>query len=183
MFICESTMEKNAYTNYFQSQSGCGFENIDFGPLYINPRYNQHGSGLGNFFASAFEYLRPLISAGIKAVKGTALKTGVSVLSEIGKRPIKEILLDHGQTALQDLGKKYKNKFQTGDGSDGKKPIKRRKRSVSNQLKTNTSTKKVKKEKLKKVNKNKIKKPVGKASKLSKKKKKPSKTRSLDIFS
>lgn len=157
-------MEVNAYVNYYQNQvGGKGFE---FGPLYYAPRYIQQGRGFASFFSSAYNFLKPLLVSGFNALKSTALDRGTQILNEMGNRPMKEVLLNHGVGALQDLHKKYKNKFQDGQGLF---PFKH-----SKDIKRN------------KLNKNKQKVKVLGAVKIKntkRKKKKKLKTRVLDIFS
>lgn len=150
-------METNTYVQYYQCQSGSGIS--DFGPLYYTPRFVQAGRGFANFFASLYGYLKPLITSGFNAVKKTAIKTGTKMLSEVGSRPLREILLEHGASAVNDLHQKFKNKFQEGEGmfTISKKGIKRRRlgnnsHSTSKIGAVSTGKNKKKKKKLKKDN-------------------------------
>lgn len=107
-------MNQNTYIQYYESKYGSGIS--DFGPIYYTPRIIQHGRGFGSFFASLFNYLKPLITSGLSAVKDTAIKAGSKALSEVGNRPFKEILIENGVSAANDLEQKYKKKFQGGQG-------------------------------------------------------------------
>lgn len=154
-------MSVENYIYYYQNQSGSG--KSDFGPLYYTPRFIQQGRGFANFFSNIFQYLKPLFKSGLQALTNTALKTGVSALSEVGSRPLSEILVEHGKRAKQDLEQKYFNKFQDGKGifsfARQKKDIKKKKAHKTSQLL------KLKKSKKKQIKKSKL------------------KTRILDIFS
>lgn len=105
---------ENAYIAYYSVQVGSGLKEI--GPLYHNIRFVQQGRGFGSFFQTLFNYLKPVVQSGISALKDSALKTGSSMLTELGSRPIKEILTDHGKKFGEDLGSKLKKKFQGGSG-------------------------------------------------------------------
>lgn len=105
---------ENAYIEYYSVQVGSGLKNI--GPLYHNARFVQQGRGFGSFFETLFTYLKPIFNSGFNALKDSALKTGTSILSEIGSRPLNEILTEHGKKFGEDLGVKMKRKFQDGSG-------------------------------------------------------------------
>lgn len=107
-------MSTNELLHYYQVQTGNG--KPEFGPTYFTPRFVQHGRGFANFFSAIYQYLKPIITSGLGALKNTAIKTGSSALSEIGSRPFKEILLDYGNKAKNDLQQKFKEKFQEGQG-------------------------------------------------------------------
>lgn len=164
---------ENAYIEYYSVQVGSGLK--DIGPLYHNPRFIQQGRGFGSFFQTLFSYLKPVFKSGLNAIKDSALSTGTSMLSEMGSRPLKEILTDHGNKFKQDLGSKLKRKFQDGSGLifagvAKKKPCLKGIK-VKQPKKKNQSS-----------NKRKARKSSKKARKSSKKAKKKSKTRILDIF-
>lgn len=105
---------ENAYIEYYSVQVGSGLKNI--GPLYHNARFVQQGRGFGSFFETLFTYLKPIFKSGFNALKDSALKSGTSILSEIGSRPLNEILTEHGKKFGEDLGVKMKRKFQDGSG-------------------------------------------------------------------
>lgn len=105
---------ENAYIEYYTVQVGSGFK--DIGPLYHNARFVQQGRGFGSVFEKLFTFLKPVFKSGFNALKDSALKTGTSILSEVGSRPLTEILTDHGQKFGEDLGVKMKRKFQSGSG-------------------------------------------------------------------
>lgn len=104
----------DAYVHYYKNQSGAGLS--DIGPLYYNQRFVQHGRGAGSFFGALYKYLKPVFFSGLNALKTQALKTGSSILEELGTRPFKEIITTHGKRAVDELGSKLKNKFQGGSG-------------------------------------------------------------------
>ena len=83
---------ENAYIEYYTVQVGSGLK--DIGPLYHNARFVQQGRGFGSFFETLFTYLKP------------ALKTGTSIITEVGSRPLNEILIDHGKKFGEDLSSK-----------------------------------------------------------------------------
>lgn len=105
---------ENAYIEYYSVQVGSGLK--DIGSLYHNARFIQQGRGFGNFFESLFTYLKPMLKSGLNALKDSAIKTGSSMLSEIGSRPLNEIFSEHGKKLKEDLGSKLKRKFQDGSG-------------------------------------------------------------------
>lgn len=148
-------MNQNTYIEYYENKCGSGLS--DFGPIYYTPRIIQHGRGFGNFFASLFNYLKPLISSGLNAVKETAITTGVKALSEVGDRPLKEILIEHGAKAAKDLEQKYKRKFQNGKGIilSKKQTIKRNHKANLIHSTSLPQTKRIKKNSRKKKNKEK----------------------------
>ena len=103
---------ENAFIEYYTVQLGSGLK--DIGPLYHNSRFVQQGRGFGSFFATLFTYLKPVFKSGLNAIKDSALKT--SIITEIGSRPLNEILIDHGKKFGEDLSSKMKRKFQGGSG-------------------------------------------------------------------
>lgn len=143
-------MDQSTFIQYYQNKHGSGLS--DFGPIYYTPRIIQHGRGFGNFFASLFNYLKPLVSSGLQAVKDTALTTGVKALSEVGNRPFKEILIEHSANAAKDLHRKYKRKFQEGEGllSIRKNSIKSKDSTKTNHSVSKTQRDKIEKSKAKK---------------------------------
>lgn len=162
---------ENTYIEYYSVQVGSGLK--DIGPLFYNTRFVQQGRGFGSFFETLFTYLKPVFKSGLNALKDSALTTGSSILSEVGSRPLNEILIDHGKKFGNDLGSKLKRKFQDGSGLifagvANKKPRLRG----------------IKAKKVKKTNQSSSKRKQRKSSKKQKKNssKKVSKKRILDIF-
>lgn len=147
---------ENACIQYYTVQVGSGLK--DIGPLYHNVRFVQQGRGFGSFFETLFTYLKPVFKSGFNAIKESALKTGTSILNEVGSRPLNEILTEHGKKFGEDLGVKMKRKFQNGSGliftgaakkivcknSIKAKPLQKRNQSASKR-KPRKSTKKQKK--------------------------------------
>ena len=160
---------ENAYIEYYSVQVGSGLK--DIGPLYHNARFVQQGRGFGSFFETLFTYLKPVFKSGFNALKDSALKTGTSILNEVGTRPLNEILNDHGKKFGEDLGAKMKRKFQGGSGlmfaGAAKKKLCKKSIKAKPTKKKNQSS-----------NKRKAKKKSTKTNKV-----KNSKTRILDIFS
>ena len=158
---------ENAYIEYYTVQVGSGLK--DIGPLYHNTRFVQQGRGFGSFFETLFTYLKPVFKSGFNALKDSALKTGTSIISEVGSRPFNEILIDHGKKFGEDLSSKMKRKFQDGSGlmfaGAAKKKVCKKGIKVKQIKKNNQSSKK------------------RKPRKSIKKKTKISKARILDIFS
>ena len=95
---------ENAYIEYYTVQVGSGLK--DIGPLYHNARFVQQGRGFGSFFETLFTYLKPVFKSGLNAIKDSALKTGTSIITEVGSRPLNEILIDHGKKFGEDLSSK-----------------------------------------------------------------------------
>lgn len=155
---------ENTFINYYTIQSGGGIS--DIGPLYYNQRIVQQGRGIGNFFAALYRYLKPVFISGLGALKNQAFKTGSAILEDLGKKPFKEVIVERGKQAFDELGDQIKNKFQDGSGL----------------FSYRSNSKKYKKAKLKKT---KIAAVSNKKKKLkdTKKKKNKIKTRILDIFS
>lgn len=167
---------ENAYIQYYSMQTGAGIK--DIGPLYHNYRFVQQGSGFGNIFGTIYRFFRPMLNSGIKTLRNQAIKTGVSVLSELGSRPINEIITEHGKKAVDELHSKYKKKFQEGSGLifsgvASKKPMKK----IKNDLEKRQA-KSIKRKKITKTNQSKT-----KRSKKQMPKSKIKAARVLDIFS
>lgn len=80
--------------------------------IYRGPRTLQGGAGLGKYFASAFQYLRPLINSGVNALTDQGVKSATSVLSQLGKKDLKTILTEERQKAFDNLSTKAINKLQ-----------------------------------------------------------------------
>lgn len=114
------------YAQYYLRQEGRGLS--DIGTLYNAPLIRQRGrGGIGNFFSGAFNYLRPLFSSGIEALKSQAVKSGSAILDNVGKKPLKEVLKEQGKMAIEDLAirgvNKLKRKIQGGSGVRKKRKI------------------------------------------------------------
>lgn len=105
---------ENTYFQYYTIQTGAGLK--DIGPLYYNSRFIQQGSGFGGVFASLYRFFKPMIQSGLSTLQNQAIKTGASILSEVGTRPLKEVLIENGKKARDELQTKFKNKFQEGKG-------------------------------------------------------------------
>lgn len=161
---------ENAYIEYYTVQVGSGFK--DIGPLYHNARFVQQGRGFGSFFETLFTYLKPVFKSGLSALTDSALKTGTSILSEVGSRPFNEILTDHGKKFGEDLGTKVKRKFQGGSGL-----------MFAGAARKKVCKKSIKAKQTKKSNQSLNKRKGRKSIKKKKNKTKINQTRILDIFS
>jgi hypothetical protein len=99
------------YTSYYMNQYGGGLTEI--GPLYINRRFIQHGrGGIGAFFSGLIRRLTPLIRSGFSTLKKQGMKTGAKILNDIGKKPMRDILKEHGQAAAIELMRKGADKLE-----------------------------------------------------------------------
>lgn len=137
------------YTAYYSGQLGGGLSHI--GSLYAYPRVLQNGRGLGSFFASLFRTLKPLLFSGVNAVKNQAVNTGKAILSDFGRKPLRNILEEQGKIALNNLTEKAINKisskFQKGSG---RRRIKHRQKKRKRQSSKQSKVKHIKKKKKKK---------------------------------
>lgn len=153
----------DTYLHYYKVQSGAGLS--DIGPVYYNHRIIQQGRGIGSFFAALYRYFKPVFVSGLSALKNQALKTGSSILEELGSRPLQEIITTHGKRAVNELGIKLKNKFQDGSGLFSYHSLGKKHKKDPKAIKGTQSLR-----------------AVNKKSKTVKKKKKAVKKRILDIF-
>lgn len=108
------------YLKYYQNQAGSGLE--DIGNLYhISPRFHQRGrGGIGSFFSGIYRYIKPIINSGLRALKKQSIKTGVNIIKDLGEKPIKDILINEGKAAVDELAQKgirKLQKIQEGEGT------------------------------------------------------------------
>lgn len=172
------------YTSYYLKQSGGG----EIGNVYRSDYYGvQRGRGLGSILGGLIRILKPLFSRGLNAVKNQAIKTGTDILSDIGSKPIKDIIINRGQEAKKALTEKAIQKINamSGDGIIYKES------GIGDFIRTpslNNTTSKKKRASIFRDIKTKL---LGKNKKSKKKKKKgnnnkrinSTKSRTLDIFS
>lgn len=169
---------ENAYIEYYLVQTGSGIN--DIGPLYHNFRFVQRGSGFGSFFGALYNFLKPVIISGAKVLRNQAFKTGKDILLDLGSKPLKDVLQEHGVKAVDELQSKLARKFQSGSGlmfsaaAIKKAQRKRYKRVKSTQKLKQSATKRKKVKTSRKINKKSLRKKTSK--------KKSTKTRVLDIF-
>ncbi|KAG8235302.1 hypothetical protein J437_LFUL014941 [Ladona fulva] len=101
------------YVVYYTKQSGG-----ELGPIYSASYRFQRGRGLSNFFSSIWSFVRPLFQTGLQTLGKEAASAGVGILSDIGKKPVKDIL----STRLNEVGENLKRKAEekikrmSGDG-------------------------------------------------------------------
>lgn len=108
------------YLKYYQSQAGNGLG--DIGELYhISPKYHQRGrGGIGSFFSGIFRHLKPLMRSGLRALKKQSIKTSANIIKDLGEKPIKDIFIEEGKAAVDELaqkGIKKLQKMQDGKGT------------------------------------------------------------------
>lgn len=113
-------MTAEVYLKYYQAQAGNGL--TDIGELYhISPRFHQRGrGGIGSFFSGIYRHLKPLLNSGLKALKKQSIKTSANIIKDLGDKPIRDILLDEGKAAVDELalkGMKKLQKLQDGEGT------------------------------------------------------------------
>jgi hypothetical protein len=131
------------YTAYYLNQVEGGIS--DIGDVFMNPYVIQSGRGIGNFLAGLYKHLKPLISSGLHALKKQGIKTGAAVLQDIGKKPMRDILKEQGEIAVNDLTLKGINKLKKLQDGSGLKPqhgIKRKMPNTSNHSQSTTKQKK-----------------------------------------
>lgn len=160
----------SVYTSYYMNQCGGG----EIGRLYVPDFLGvQRGSGLGSIFGGLIRFLKPLFMKGLSALGTQAVKTGTEILSDIGTKPIKDILITRGLQAKQEIQNKLKNKFHkmTGEGIYTRSQEKRASPLISSEP---TGCKKSFLHKIK---------PLIRKKKRKLKKVKATKERHLDIFS
>lgn len=122
------------YLKYYQAQAGNGLS--DIGQLYhISPKFVQRGrGGIGSFFSGIFRHLKPIIKSGLLALKKQSIKTGVNIIKDLGEKPIKDILIEEGKAAVDELaqkGIKKLQKLQDGKGTAHSFTFKNIKRKLS----------------------------------------------------
>lgn len=161
------------YTQYYLNQGGSGLS--DIGGFYRLPVFHQRGrGGIGNFFTGVLKYLNPFLSSGYSAIKDQALKSGSAILSEVGKKPFRNILKEQGQIAVNNLAERGFNKIKKMQRGSGRR-IKRGRVS-----KRNHSTVKRRRKRKRKT---KTSKTTVKRHRRPKKRRGVKKSRFVDIFS
>lgn len=99
---------------YSGNQHGNGISDIQ---IYRSPIHRQqHGGGLGNYFAHAFRYLKLLLSSGLNVLRDQGVKSTGAVLSQLSSKDIKSILKEESVNALKNLSDKAINKLQQSKG-------------------------------------------------------------------
>lgn len=104
------------YDQFFTNQLG---SSPHFGDLYKTNRYYQRGRGLGDALSGIIRFLTPLFLKGTKAVGAEALRSGSEILSNLGSKPLNELLKDQKDKTITNLTEKAMNKLkrvQTGKG-------------------------------------------------------------------
>lgn len=140
------------YLKYYQAQAGNGLS--DIGQLYhISPKFIQRGrGGIGSFFSGIFRHMKPIIKSGLRALKNQSIKRGVNIIKDLGEKPLKDILVQEGKAAVDELAQKGIQKLQKLQEQDGKgtahsftfKNIKRKLPSTSHHSVLNTKKLRIK---------------------------------------
>lgn len=127
-------------------QHGEGISDIE---IYRGPIYRQRGAGLGTFLLSTFRQLRPLIASGMNALADQGVRSASSVLSQLGKKNLQQILDEEKSLAFDNLKDKAIKKLNQMSGKVGKNQSgsgilfgKITKSKKKNTLKTKTAKKK-----------------------------------------
>lgn len=166
----------NIYTSYYINQIGTG----QIGETYASD-FNgvQRGRGLGSILGGLVRFLKPLFMKGVRTLTGQAIKTGTQILGDIGTKPLKDIIIERGKQARDELAEKAFNKIRKMTGQ-GINTLKRGKKFIplisSRTHGSSLST-------CKKDNLHKVKKSISKTKRQSRESVKNKKERHLDIFS
>lgn len=116
----------NRYDRYFAVQVGRGVSSI--GSVYRTNRYQpQTATGLSDVFSNLFRFIQPYLVSGARAVGGEALRSGQDILSNLGQKPIKELLKEQADKSFKNLAEKAENKVKNMMSGKG---IKRRRPAV-----------------------------------------------------
>lgn len=120
------------YINYFLKQHGDGIG--DIGETYkskkiyqsgfgATPITLQQGHGLGSFLQSLFHLMKPLVYSGVDAIKSEVSTAGKNILQDIARKPITELITEHGEKAISNLTGKAKQAYKNmrGKGVKGKR--------------------------------------------------------------
>lgn len=167
----------NPYLEYYEKQAKTG----------VGICHNaQLGHGIGNWLASLYRSVMPLLRSGLSALKTEVIDGGIGILSDTLKQlPIKESLQNRVRTAGNNLTEKIVRKV---GGMTGSGKYKRKAPAKSTQSKSKTKKRKVstKNKKPKKTKKKPTKKTKTKAKKATKKPAKGKKNKVcqkyMDIF-
>lgn len=105
-------MSEDAVTQYYLQQAR-GSSAI--GPYYVRSYGVQSGRGFGSFLSSIFRWFQPILKSGAKAVGREALKTGSSILADLGSGSGQKPLEVIKQRAREGT-KRLQSKLMTGEG-------------------------------------------------------------------
>lgn len=104
------------YTQYYQS----GGSLRDIGQIYKGPESyyyrNQRGEGIGDFFATAYRFLNPLLQSGLSVLGNQAIRSGTNILSDLGKKDLGTIVREQGEQAIKNLSEKAIDKIKRSGG-------------------------------------------------------------------
>lgn len=112
------------YMHYYQKQIGGGIN--DIGELYQAPLFLQRGRGIGSFFSGLIKNLKPLFKSSVNALKEQGVKSANAIVRDLGNKPLKQILKEHGKTAATDLMNRSINRLNRGKQQGSGKAIKRK---------------------------------------------------------
>lgn len=165
--MCEKSIN-DVYTEYYLTQAGSGF-----GGVYTSGLY-QKGHGIGSFLGGLFRCVFALLKSGSSALGSELLKSGVNIISDIGKNEtVESTIKKRGKETINNLSKLVIDKMF----GSGYKPEATRKRSHSAVYSGRENTSKKANKKPKKVT------TQNKNKKTAKKVKQRCKSEILDIFS
>lgn len=154
----------NFYQTYY-NQHGRGLEHI--GKIYVSPHINQRGYGLGGFFQSLYQYVKPILQSGWQIIKKQGIKTAADLLNDFdSNESFSSALKKRSKDALHQVRKEVINKLQSGSGKI-KRGLKRLRKTI--------------KKKKKNINSKTSRKPTQSRSRCKKRNINP-KQRILDIF-
>lgn len=99
--ILTSLSQMSRYERYFNGLQTGG--KADFGDLHRTSFFIQRGRGLSDAFGAIIKWITPLLLSSSKAIGREALRSGSEVLSNIGSKPIKELLKEQAGKSLKNL--------------------------------------------------------------------------------
>lgn len=127
------------YTQYYQT----GGSLRDIGQIYKGPETyyrNQRGEGIGDFFATAYRFLNPLLRSGLSVLGNQAIRSTTNILSDLGKKDLGTIVREQGEQVIKNLSEKAVNKIKRSgqnkvaqEGS-GRRSIKHRRAQHRNKI-------------------------------------------------
>lgn len=83
-------------------------------------RRPQRGAGLGNYFAKAYQWFRPLLKSGLSALADTGKKAGASALQQyLAGGELQDVLKNTAELAVNDMGTKAINKIRSAGTQKG----------------------------------------------------------------
>ena len=103
---------KDRYYAYYLRQAGG-----EIGPIYRASYGVQKGRGIGSFLAGLWRLAKPLVYSGLKSVGREALSSASKIVTDIGTKPVKEIVRTRLTEAGENLRTKAEQKVKAMSGS------------------------------------------------------------------